>query len=811
MSTIYVDCETVGLHGFPILFQWAIDDGPVQLHEVWTNPIWTTLDLIEKFLEADVFCGFNVSFDFFMICKTYTTFSLYPDKNAFPEDHITEITILEEKARFMDLCLKPKAAVDLMLVARSTKYQQLMARSPIRIRRIPTALAWQLADELERRIPFEDIFFAKRKDKNAPKWRILDIKRPDGTINPEFKDLKLSFSASTALKNLYRHAFGIKEHFFTYGEIEVDPKFWPKEVGYAPFALALAPDGPITGNWHGTWPEVIREHILHWKYNNDARTYAANDIIYTRRLAVEHFNNSQPDTNSTLACMVAACRWRGYAVDIDRLKDLKAIALAKLGFDEHLIKIYRSVGITKEHIKKYGKALLAPKAAKVHVSQVMDETEKLILQTSTKRVILEEIATWMNDDGHKHPAAIRAQEVLDARMAQKEIELYDKLIRAGRFHASFKVIGTLSSRMAGADGLNPQGIKHTYIVRDAFTLADKAGIIEFGLNEDNIQIEIPEFMLNGGDFKSFEVSLAATVFDDPDLTAAIKNGRKVHALMGMQLFPGHTYEQICASEGTDNDMYDKGKKGFFLKCYFGEAYTFHTKLGIPMDVAEEADRGFNKQFPQVARFQHGVKQQFGALSQPNGLGTRVEWRDPADFAESFLGFKRYFTLENRVMKALFELAQNPPPAWKNLKVKVLRRERVQTAGGAVSSALYGAAFAVMGSNIRAAGNHYIQSPGAEITKATQANIWSLQPSGIHPWIVLPMNIHDEIMAPTRVGYESQVKAKAQETVEYFKKQVPLLAIDWMENISSWAGKKGKIKGKENEPNNSEGESSKPAA
>src|SRR5262249_20295005 len=99
-------------------------------------------------------------------------------------------------------------------------------------------------------------------------------------------------------------------------------------------------------------------------------------------------------------------------------------------------------------------------------------------------------------DGRKtvrHPASRRAQEVLDARMAEKEIELYDKLIQAGRFHASFKIIGTLSSRMAGADKLNPQGVKKTKEVRKRFPLAPDG------------------YQLCGGDFQSFEVVLADAV------------------------------------------------------------------------------------------------------------------------------------------------------------------------------------------------------------------------------------------------------------------------------------------------------------
>ncbi len=774
MARYYVDLETCGLHSVPVLLQYAIDNGPVILWDIWIHPILETMEIIEEIFNNDLIT-FNGVFDTFHLIKIYTMFSLVEDKSQYPEDIINELGIIEEQARFVDICLKPKRCLDIMLIARTTRYQSLMARDDLRIRRVPTALAWQLADELDRRIPFDEIYFARRKDPNTPKWRVYDIKRPDQTIHPDFKDVKLKFAASGGLKNLYRHAFRVKDSFFSYHDIEIDRSLWPKELGYAPFALAIARDYKKTGDWKGTWPEVIHRHIQHWEFNKDARTYAANDIIYTRRLAVEHFGNPEPgDVDSDLTAMVAAVRWRGYALDLDKVRRLKKEALLRAGFTDDIAESFVNRKVRKENVNKYGKAIMAPKSARVYVTQVMDETEKAVLQGSTKKVVLEEVATWMGDDGLPHPAAKRAREILDARTAQKEVELYDKLLIAGRFHASFKVVGTLSSRMAGADGLNAQGIKHTKDVRGAFTLADK-----------------PVFKLCGGDFKSFEVSLAATVFNDQQLTDALKSGVKVHGIMGSKL-SGLSYEEVLKTEGMDPDWYDKGKKGFFLKCYFGEAYTFNQKLGVPMEVAEKANADFDKQFPNVKVFQDTVKAKFGALSQPKGLGTKVIWRTPDDYAESFLGFRRYFTLENRVMETLFKLAQDLPQSWKDIKIKVMRRERMQTVAGSISSSLYGSAFAIMGANIRAAGNHYIQSPGAMITKATQHNIWKVQPCGIHPWIVQPMNIHDEIMAPTRVGYENQVEEKARETVAFYKQQIPLLAIDWMKNISSWASKKGEV-------------------
>ena len=65
---------------------------------------------------------------------------------------------------------------------------------------------------------------------------------------------------------------------------------------------------------------------------------------------------------------------------------------------------------------------------------------------------------------------MRPKEILKVKLAVKEIELYQMILLAGKFHASFSVIGTLSSAWRG-DGLNAQGIKHTDEVRQMFPLA----------------------------------------------------------------------------------------------------------------------------------------------------------------------------------------------------------------------------------------------------------------------------------------------------------------------------------------------------
>jgi hypothetical protein len=353
-----------------------------------------------------------------------------------------------------------------------------------------------------------------------------------------------------------------------------------------------------------------------------------------------------------------------------------------------------------------------------------------------------------------------------------------------------------------------------------------------------------QYELCGGDFDSFEVTLADAVYKDPDLRKALttkvpchkcaasgkvkprckpcaekkkkkqplpkdcgdcavcpledcaecdgtgKTTKKIHALFAMCLFPGKTYEEIVASAGTQNDMYMKGKQGVFAMIYGGDFNTLVRNLGISADVAKAAFATWNKWFPQSAKARERTFKAFCSMQQPDGIGGKVIWGEPADYVESFLGFRRYFTLENTITKALYDLSRKIPKAWRDCKVKVVRRDRVQFAGGAVSSALYGAAFQIQAGNQRAAANHEIQSPGGQITKKVQRKIWDLQPVGIHPLYVAPMNVHDELMTVTHPAYVEPVAAVVKETVESYRTLVPLIGMTWNKAQANWAEKKG---------------------
>jgi len=885
MNLLFLDSETCGLHSMMVLLQYAEDDGPIVLYNIWKEPVGKTLDLLE-WIASKTVVGFNLAFDWFHVAKIYTIWRLLP-RDWIPEEHIEQIALLEPLGQDGP-CIKPFSACDLLLHSRKNEFQSLMAREDIRIRRVPTALAYVLAEELEQRVEIDGIFFARSADPDAPKWKVYDIFK-HGELDPDFKDVCLKFNPAGGLKFLAEYALGYKPKFH-FTDVEPPKDSRPVEFGYAPTALSVSTpdqdwavyeeeDGKYKLKGHA-WPAKIKTHIDHWADNEPAREYASDDILYTREL-YKHFKCPVPgDDDSILATMVPIVRWRGFKIDVTGMQALCEAA--------RQVVANAPVRVTR------------PQEVRAYLTEVMDDTEAMFIEDTTKKAKLEAIVNWIIEEEEectacfagdptvckrcsgagklkpgKHPAAARARELLDVKHAVKEIELYEKLIRACKFHASFNVIGTMSSRMSGGDGLNAQGIKKTKEVRMNFPLAWAAPDLSLirdrleaflGLDDEALEAHWHyvkacylgvDFELCGGDFDAFEVTLADAVYNDPQLRKALvtkvpchkcegrgkidpckpckgkgKNketglecktcegrGRfiiiddeqfekvlqqlidcggceglglttkKIHGLFGMALFPGKTYEEILASDGSKElDMYTLAKSGVFAMIYGGNADTLHKNLGVSKEVAQAAFEQWGRMFPGIEKARNRILRNFCSMRQM--ANRQVVWAEPADYCETFLGFRRYFTLENKICKALFDLANKPPPAWRKCPVKVVRRDRIQTAGGAVSSALYGSAFAIQQANMRAASNHEIQSPGGQITKHVQRRIWDLQPCGVHPLYVAPMNIHDELQCVTHPDYVEPVAQAVKEGVESFRDKVALIGMTWNKAMANWAEKKG---------------------
>jgi hypothetical protein len=759
MKKIFFDTETCGLHGPIVLYQYAIDDGPIILEDIWLNSIRRNLELFDELINSNV-CGFNLAFDWFHVCQMVTTLLELKKRGCDLDcpmlEHKLAYYDAEPDARFGP-CIKPISACDLMLHARRGPYQSTMIKDKIKIKKVHRLLSRPLADLLSEKLQLPDLLFAKKSNPRE-RWKVTEV-------DHEFDNVTLTFAPSARLKDLAVDALGLD--VTQYKEISLGKNSYPEELGYAPWGSA------VSGK---TWKWVLDIHVEHWAYFAPARKYAEADVDLTRRLYNYFGSPDFGDDDSELACMVGAVRWSGMSLDLEKLEILRNEASSLAARAKHN---FASTEVCKRYLH-----------------DVLNDQEKAAItidgKESTKGVILEALAKWTDDevcdacygagcglciDGlikgtTLHPAAVRAREILDFRRARAREGNLDKLLQAGRFHPSVNIIGARSSRMSGADDFNPQGVNRDKRIRECFPLADR-GLI-----------------LCGGDFESFEISLMDAAYKDPVLREELLSGKKIHALFGEQFFPGRNYENILATKGKPNeeDLYDRSKKGVFALFYGGEGFTLANKVGIPEEIGQKAFENCCRKYHAWSAERRRIQTQFCSMKQENGIGSKITWAEPAEYIESLLGFRRYFTVENQVVRALFSTGEKPPKEWSKIQTTCVRREKEQTVCAAMRSALFAAAFAIQAGNMRAAANHRIQSTGAGLTKNLQRRIWDLQPQGINEWLVKPLNIHDELMIPSAPSIVDKIVEVKNNFLDEYRELVPLIAIDWKNGMDSWAGK-----------------------
>ncbi len=786
MKIYFYDSETIGFYGLMVLLQYAINDGPIVLHHVWKQKISVTLKLIEDMMDNAV-VGFNLSFDHFHLTKVYNFLIICQKRygNVVPEtllDRKEELIEIEAEARD-GVCLKPRFELDLMLHSQKHDYQHLMERKELRVRRIPEEKAEHLTELLNERVKFEDILFKRRKDPGANQWRKTQSINRKGDDIVGMYDIICTFAPSKSLKAISED-LGIVDEA---PPINLPYDILPVELGYAPYAKAIWNIEEdqwtmVHAAWvrkygkgfldklhlpyKGTWPHVIEKHIDMWWSNPTDIAYAERDVFMTRGLYYAFGKPEFNDDDSRLTSCVASSRWRGYTLDLEGIREVKKKAMQQ----EATIPFHR-----------------APTKCLAYLHEVMNDIEKKEIGQKTNRTILE----GLRDSGGE--LGRRAKQILDARQAKQEVMLYDKLLIAERFHASFNVIGTLSNRMSGSDALNPQGIKKDKSVRSKFPLAEG------------------EYILGGGDFSGFEVRIFDAISSDPklheDLTTSypccnnkeckVCEGKgsyvkKIHALFGMHVYPDMTYEEICNSDGTADNKYTRAKSALFAMLYGGEAETLKRRLSVPLDQAQKAYDSFLTMYPGAKKAREAVRARYIALEQ-NPYTSHIAWNEPQKDVSSLYGFKRFFNLEFEACQNLYNLATRlmSIPGFRNDEesATISRRiEKRQTPTGACMSALFGAAFGIQGSVFRQAVNHEIQSSGAQITKKLQRNIWEIQPNGIYKYVVQPMNIHDEVMCPTLPPYINDVNNVVKKLLKEIRPTVPLIEMEWHSHMKNWSQK-----------------------
>lgn len=727
MRHMYVDTETIGLTGPPVLIQTGTSQDDIQLYHVWDHPVQETLDFIE-YLLTQVVVIYNASFDSFQLNKLYNLFSLVKDKTQSPDPQ--EVFDIDQKFDYSKaLCLRPQRCVDLLMVLRKTIFQSLINKKPFCIYRVPSAAAPALKEHLEAFASQEvhPLLFAKFKNKQQGSyWDVTPVKGQDGFVN-----FKLSFGLSLKLKDVCAYLFNMRTV-----ELGIPSAHLPIEKEYFPT--------------NKDWLRHLPFHRAWWK-GEQGEVYAKQDIILLDKL-VEFLYEKQLeryilelDIDSELAWHVGAVKFSGFPID-------------RQGLGELIVKINQQKDTKKYHSQ----------AALKWLHEVLEPLERLAVTNSAKTTLEKLIQVKPADS----EVSKRAKTILNQRKLKLQLNLLEKLYAVGRFHPDFMVVGTATNRMSGRGGINPQGIDRRREVRRLFTLAD------------------PGETASGGDFAGQEVTVIDAIWGDLKLREALQSGKKVGRIFAQYLYAefdkiAKRIIKIKDYDQVTDEEYNRAKNSFFAWAYGAFYERIAQTANCSIEQAEQAVLLFCSDFAEIGKQRARLAKSVCSMVQPNGIGTRIIWHEPIDKLTSIFGFSRSFEVENDWCRFLFMTANNLPDEIKNNKDKVQRkREKEQTVSGATQSAIYAAAFAQQASNFRQGANGIVQSAGAEVTKRLQFNIYDqVQPKGVAEWNAKTMNIHDEVLTASRQPVT--VAAITNSTIKTLAEKIPLVKIDWREKIESW--------------------------
>lgn len=771
-----------------VVFQWS--DGPsdpVKLHHVWKLPARDTITLMEETADRGVE-GWNLVFDWYHVQKLHSMLSCMTARELRECPKIGRMREVERQAVF-GRCLKPRHIRDYYLHATRGPFQTLMERRPIRIRRVPGVIAPDLVQELDRRLQFDAIYFARKKE--GQKWRIDEC-----ADAPGFVDLKLSFGASRTLKALHRHLFGS------------DPKTLPLPQEMCPVQERKGSKDkmewyPYSDGRPGTWPEFVEAQVDYWSTNEEALKYAADDVTMVQDL-VNPLGSPEPDdTDSVLAGAVACVRYRGFAVDLEK---------AQVQYDKARIVEASIPSLDWRPIKR-----------ELH-RRCLDEMERMGI-TSTKDEVLEVLAKWTTAEGLVHPVAEFSRQVRAAREARFTAGWLRKLLKVGRFHPAFNVHGALTRRMSGGGGFNPQNVSKAPELRGIFTLHDTdltanqyVGFVgKLGVLSGKLMISLAGvvdravkacWVLQGGDFEGFETALAIAAWQDKVLEDIVKSGAKAYHVLGSFL-----YDDILGDGDSDKAFIeiqrdcreghpdvggehckcnkiaygDRAKNCFYAYIYGALEMKVAQTGGVSVEKAAEALNRMAEKCHGLRAARQLIYEKLTCITQDQEHGA-FRWVEPDPMVENMLGYVRDFTQEVQIIKVLWELSGALPADWKDLKQKVVRKDRQQTVSGATMSALFGAAKGIEARMKRQAGNCIMQSTGATICKEVQVELWKLQPVGVAFWCIQPMNVHDELESGATPFVADKTKPIVDALVLSYANLVPLISMEWKPNIENWSQK-----------------------
>lgn len=755
---LYLDVESVGLMGPVKLIQFATDGMPVQMIELlrgWESnkdicdKLW---QLYHQYLNNPlvVFTAFNSSFDLFKLYNLY-------HKLLGHEYDSPERPVMPFKCKVLDLQIPAMLKSPLAPFA----FSRSGGKSVALLRRIPVAAQEIVAT------------------------RVADILKP---LLPQSFDLGVGIHKVAKQPNLVTLSFNVKGRLSLKGLMA--------EYGLPTLKLAECwplPEKGLEKPWL-PYPdpavhdpiEAQCDEVLRGPRDSAFYRYSELDIIYLKVL-YEKLNRPEPDYNSACVANIAYLRYYGFDLDY------KALEEAKRYYGRKVAEIEQALQGVNLRSSTDRLALLQP-----HFPII----------ASTAKKVLKVLAEEDSEGGRL------CKMIMDYGPARQKLLQINKVLecRTGKAHPSLRVMGTATNRNAGEGGFNWQGVSscdevlgYELIDNDLGDIPEQILDEEFDqageeaeqiLETKKEKVGLRNAILTPcvGDWKSFEVRIAAKVYDDESLQEDLQAGMDMHTMALVTSHPKALAEKLTYEEADRiyNDKTDprhseivKWRKGMkavvFGIFYFASMMKVAEVLNIPDHEAQIVLDRFYNRWPGIQRYRAEIERRFITADTESWSKGSVARMDTLQ--SDLTGFERRWEFEKSVAVALWGLGQtNKIKTGLTGTVTRTAAKGPQTIDNAIVSACLGSAIAIQAAVSRQAGNMPVQATGSSINKMLQARIWN-------ELRVPSLNIHDENFVPHHPNYDSETfSALVDSFVDSIQETVPMLEYDYSTQCTRWSDK-----------------------
>jgi hypothetical protein len=747
MTKIWLDTETVGLCGPVKLIQFAIDEGPVQMITLlkgWEADVEVRAqlhklyDLIDK--PDTVLTCFNSAFDLFVLYKL--KHRLYGHEYDSPER-----PVMPFKCKVLDLQIPAMLKSPLAPFA----FSRSGGKSVALLRRIPVVAQEIVAN------------------------RVAEILKP---LLPQSFELGVGIHKVAKQPNLVTLSFNVKGRLSLKGLMAEYglptlklAECWPlpeksSESPWLPYPIPNVHD-PI---------EAQCDEVLRGPKDSAFYRYSELDIIYLKVL-YEKLNHPEPDYNSACVANIAYLRYYGFDLDF------KALEEAKYYYGRKVAEIEQALQGINLRSSTDRLALLQP-----HFPII----------ASTAKKVLKVLAEEDSEGGRL------CKMIMDYGPARQRLLQIEKVMecRTGKAHPSLRVMGTATNRNAGEGGFNWQGVSscdevlgYELIDNDLGDIPEQILDEEFEQASEEIEqvqeqrkekVGLRHAILTPcvGDWASFEVRIAAKVYNDENLQRDLQAGMDMHTMALVTSHPKALAEKLTYEEAdriyndkehprhTEIVKWRKGMKAVvFGIFYFASMMKVAEVLNIPDHEAQVVLDRFYNRWPGIQRYRTEIERRFITADTEHWSKGSVARMDTLQ--ADLTGFERRWEFEKSVAVALWGLGQTNKI--KTGLVGTVTRTAAkgpQTIDNAIVSACLGSAIAIQAAVSRQAGNMPVQATGSSINKMLQAKLWD-------ELRVPTLSIHDELFPPHHPNYVCTDYAKCIDSyVESVQELVPMLAFDY---------------------------------